>query len=204
MLAACTRAGERARTHSPGERREERTYVVVVREENDARATLEVPAMTTHDDDEIQLILSEIERRVGSFANGQREKTINAICENADGVLALANRIAANPAALNKVAVFVTSIDRGEHRLAVAPTPADTPPPPPRRSPAPQPLTLEQVERNRRLGPIMRRTHALGATREVEAAMHGLTGHAALDAAEARLDELEAPLPGEPVDARSN
>lgn len=156
--------------------------------------------MTTHDDDEIMLILTEVERRVGSFANGQRAKTINAIHENADGVLALAQRIANNPAARVKLAVFITSIDRGEHRLTIAPPPTDTPPPPPRRHTAPQPLTLEQIAYNQRVATLMRRTLALGATDLVREAQAGLTGHAALDAAEACLNELEQPLPGEPIE----
>lgn len=147
--------------------------------------------MTTHDDDEIMLILTEVERLVGSFANGQREKTINAIRDNADGVLSLATRIAKNPATRNPIAVLVTSIDRGEHRLAAAPTPTTPAPTEPRRSTTPPPLTLEQLAYNRRVAGLMRRTRALSATVEVGRAQQGLSGHAALDAAEARLDELE-------------
>lgn len=148
--------------------------------------------MTTHDDDEIMLILSQVERLVGSFANGQREKTISAIRDNPDGVLALATRLAANPTVKNTVAVFVTSIDRGEHRLHAAPTP---PPPTAARrvhSTTPPPLTLEQVERNRRIAVLARRTNALRATDAVRQAVGNLTGFAALDAAEACLDQLEA------------
>lgn len=155
--------------------------------------------MKTFDDDEIDLILSEVERIVGSLANGQREQLVAAIRDNADGVLALAKRIAAKPNVRSPIAVLVTSISRGEHKLAAAPP---TPPTAARRHtpPVAKPeLTLEQVTRNRRLAPLMLRIVRLRATDQVREALASRpAGEDELDAMERIVDELEATIPGEP------
>lgn len=61
-------------------------------------------------------------------------------------------------------------------------------------------MTLPQTDRAR-WADIARRTHALGtgASALVQAAIDTSILTNPLDAAERRLDELEAPLPGEPI-----
>lgn len=184
--------------HYPSTGKTVQKVVVVLQGKHCARATKEVAAVTTYDDDEIILIISEVERLVGSFANGQREAVTTAIRENADGLLALAKRIANKPNVRSPIAVLVTSIERGEHRLAAA-EPAVRPTAPRRVEPTILPeLTLEQVERNRRLAPLMRRVVALRATDIVTTAIANRpAGEDELDAIERILDELET-IPGEP------
>lgn len=142
--------------------------------------------------DEDQLVLSHVERLVGAtLGNGQRDDVLRAISENSAGVIALATRLSANSTIRSTVAVFVTAIQRGEHRNE----PTSAPTTVRRYQPIAEQLTDEQIDRNRRWGSVARRMHSMRATAAVQAATTGLSGPLELEAAERCLEALAEPEP---------
>ena len=62
--------------------------------------------------------LNRVKDEIGPLTPTQDLEVLAAIETNSEGVLALAHRVACNPAAQSKPAVFLSSLRRGDHHAA--------------------------------------------------------------------------------------
>lgn len=137
-----------------------------------------------------------LELLIGEYATGltagQAALLERAAEEAPDGLRQVAEEIRQAGSSIDSpIAVLVNRVTRQQHverqqRRACAP------PPPPRvpRFAAPL-LSAEQIKHNQRTARLMRRTRLLRATEAVQRAVGDLRGDAALEAAEAALDEID-------------